>query len=105
MLGLSARRPAFVKLLPFWRPDQDANVAHAVRRSKPFSTSSTDVRSALGHAAAYITRRKIEGSIFVADTEHGGSAVALAEMLQRLGASTGPGLAKIRKRIRHSEPA
>ncbi len=89
-LGLSPRRPSFVKLLPFWRPDQDAVVDMAVRKSGPFSTANGNVRAALAHAAGYVARRGVEGSIFLADTDHGGCAVTVAEMLLQINAATRP---------------
>ncbi len=80
-LGYEVRRKTAL------RPDFDADLSALCDAVGPYTMTSRERIVALADAVAYVVRRRIEGDLVECGVWYGGSAMAMALTLQRLGAA------------------
>jgi hypothetical protein len=89
-LGLTDPPLHFASPLPFWCP-QMARAHRAIdRRVRPFTMTSAERVAALCQAIAYLERAAIQGAVVECGVWRGGSMMAAALALLRLGSTTRP---------------
>jgi O-methyltransferase len=84
LVGRTGYRLGF-KMVPLMPPECDAETADIVRRVAPYTLTSTERVMVLCDALAYLTRARIPGAIVECGVGRGGSMMAAALALARLG--------------------